>query len=226
MSNFPARLVDEYVELITNEHRGKPNYEAMIRGVLQPLVNDFNFNLALNEAFDVDTAIGVQLDQIGIWVGFPRIIKAPIYVYFSFDIPELGFDLGLWKGRFDPESGLIELDDETYRFFIKVKIGANHWDGSLPEFDRVMNKILQTDNTGVFVVDNQDMSMDVYFYGMPVSALVRGVLLNGYLAMKSEAVRWEYNEPSVLKTPYFGFDVESEKVNGFDVGSFAISLRN
>ena len=221
---FPKKTADDYIELITNEHQGKPKYEAMLSAVMQPVADDYNFNMALNHAFDVDSAIGVQLDQIGLWVGFPRHIKTPLFVYFSFDRPELGFDLGLWQGRFDPDQGLTELDDETYRFFIKAKIGANHWHGSMPEYDAIINLALEGTDTEAFAIDNQNMSMDVFFFGMPVSALMKGVLQNGYLAMKSEAVRIAYHEPSEPKTPFFGFDLDSRVVKGFDAGSFSVTF--
>lgn len=219
------RNLPDYIDLVTNEHRDAPKYLEMLRAVLGPLVQTRDFDLALNEAFEIDTAIGVQLDQIGIWVGFPRHIKTPLYVYFSFGIPELGFDYGLWKGRFDPDQGLTEMDDETYRVFLRAKIGANHWDGSLPGYIEVMEMALMGTGTESFAVDNQNMTMDVFFTGMPVSALMKGVLKNGYLAMKSEGVRIHgYHEPSVPKTPFFGFNCESKYVAGFGTGSFAITF--
>ncbi|MGC7970039.1 DUF2612 domain-containing protein, partial [Salmonella enterica] len=66
--------------------------------------------------FDLDQAIGVQLDAVGEWVGISRNITVPLAgVYFSFDIAGLGFDQGVWKGPFDPDTGLTTLDDDTYR---------------------------------------------------------------------------------------------------------------
>lgn len=219
------KTIDDYLNKVTNEHRNKPKFEKMMTAVITPLVEIINFNLSLNKNFDVDTSVGVQLDQDGLWAGFPRQIKTPLYVYFSLDTEGLGFDDGNWKGRFDPDQGLSVMDDETYRFFMKVKIAANHWDGSIPQYTELIDLALSHIGVESFAVDNQDMSMDVFFFGHRIPALVRGLLKNGYFALKSEAVRIAgYHEPSVPDTPFFGFDISSKYIDGFNVGSFQITF--
>lgn len=219
------KKIDDYLEKVTNEHQNKPKFQKMLEAVINPFVEITNFNLNLNKNFDVDTSVGVQLDQDGLWVGFPRTIKTPLYVYFSLDTEGLGFDEGNWKGRFDPDQGLSVMDDDTYRFFMKVKIASNHWNGSIPQYTELIDLALLRAGVESFAIDNQDMSMDVYFFGRRIPALIRGLLKNGYFALKSEAVRINgFHEPSVPDTPFFGFDASSKYIDGFDVGSFEITF--
>lgn len=83
---------------------------------------------ALPLEFDIDTAVGVQLDAVGERVGVSRKLKTPLEgVYFAFDEDEVGFDEGVWKDDYDPSEGMVSLDDEFYRLVIKAKIAANSW---------------------------------------------------------------------------------------------------
>ena len=70
--------VDDYLALITAYHRGKPKFAAMVRAIVEPFVaiQDFIAHLPLD--FDLDLAIGVQLDVVGEWVGRSRFIETPL----------------------------------------------------------------------------------------------------------------------------------------------------
>ncbi|WP_143296080.1 DUF2612 domain-containing protein, partial [Burkholderia pseudomallei] len=134
-----ADLTD-YTVLITSEHSDKPRFMASVSALVQPLVEQMNVLESMPGKFDRDNVIGVQLDDVGLWVGVSRKIRTPLTgVYFSFDIAGLGFDQGTWKGPFDPDTGLTILDDDTYRLVIRAKIGANHWDGTLQQSAAILN---------------------------------------------------------------------------------------
>jgi len=122
----------DYTALITSEHRDKPRFMGTVGALVQPIVDQMNVLQSMPAKFDLDNSVGVQLDDVGLWVGVSRKIRTPLTgIYFSFDIAGLGFDQGTWKGPFDPDTGLTVLDDDTYRLVIRAKIGANHWDGTL-----------------------------------------------------------------------------------------------
>lgn len=122
----------DYTALITTEHAGKPKFAAMAAAVAQCFADQINLLQSIPAAFDLDTAIGVQLDAVGLWAGIRRQVRTPLNVYFSFDTAGLGFDQGNWQGPFDPSTGLTSLDDETFRTLIRAKIAANSWDGTVP----------------------------------------------------------------------------------------------
>lgn len=142
----------DYTGLITNEHSDKPKYMAMVGVVAQPLVDALNVSQGLSADFDLDLAIGAQLDQVGLWVGIGRRINTPLTgVYFSFDTEGLGFGQGVWKGPFDPDTGVIELDDETYRLLLRAKIAANHWDGTMETSKAILDAVFNPDGGSEFI---------------------------------------------------------------------------
>lgn len=212
--------LSDYLALITTEHSGKPKYMAMLEGVLGPMVDALNASAQLSADFDLDQAIGAQLDVVGLWVGIGRRVKTPLVgVYFSLDTDGLGFDQGVWKGPFDPDSGVVELDDDTYRVLIKAKIGANHWDGTLGASKEILDLVF-SDDTHVFIQDNQDMSMTIGVSGAMPSAISLSLLTGGYIPIKPEGVRVDYYIVTSTDGPLFGFDVSNEYISGFDQGSW------
>ncbi|QIE87969.1 DUF2612 domain-containing protein [Pseudomonas nitroreducens] len=213
--------ISNYIGLITTEHSDKPKFMAMVEAVVQPMVDALNASQGLPADFDLDLAIGAQLDVVGLWVGISRNVNAPLSgVYFSLDVVGLGFDQGAWKGPFDPDTGIISLDDETYRILIRAKIGANRWDGTLGQSKQILDLIFSGD-THVFIEDRQDMSILLGISGEIPSAVFLALLTGGYIPIKPEGVRMSvYVVTSVSGAPIFGFDMNNEYVAGFDVGAW------
>lgn len=148
------RTVDEYLARIPPANRSEPKFAAMMAGLLAPIVAAGNVAESLTAAFDVDTAIGVQLDTVGVLVGVGRTVAVPLAnVYFSFDVPGLGFDQGIIKGPYDDERGISVLDNDTYRKLIKAKILSNAWDGSVVGATAILNAFFDDPDTHVFAED-------------------------------------------------------------------------
>ncbi|MCV5604282.1 DUF2612 domain-containing protein, partial [Escherichia coli] len=85
----------------------------------RPLIDVAAATRGLITAFDIDSAVGVQLDILGLWIGRSRVVSQPISgVYFSWDTDGLGYDQGVWQGPYDPDSGYMYLSDETYRVIL------------------------------------------------------------------------------------------------------------
>ncbi|VWB98574.1 DUF2612 domain-containing protein [Burkholderia lata] len=212
----------DYTALITSEHSDKPRFIATVSALVQPLVDQMNLLASMPAKFDLDVAVGDQLDTIGVWVGVSRRIRTPLTgVYFSFDIAGLGFDQGTWKGPFDPDTGLTILDDDTYRLVMRAKIGANHWDGTLEQSAAILNSIFDAD-THVFIEDHQDMSMTIGIAGKVPPATFLALLSGGYIPLKPEGVRVNYTIVTTVDgSPLFGFDMSNQLVAGFDVGAWS-----
>lgn len=140
----------DYIGLVTSEHADKPKFVATLSALVQCFVDLQNVTLQIPFDFDLDVAVGVQLDAVGEWVGISRNVNTPLTgVYFSFDTVALGFDQGVWKGPFDPDTGVVSLDDDTYRLLIRAKIGANNWDGTLGSSAAILNSIFNKGNAAV-----------------------------------------------------------------------------
>ncbi|VVE79426.1 DUF2612 domain-containing protein [Pandoraea sputorum] len=217
--------ITDYTGKITSEHADKPRFTAMVAAVAQCFVDAQNALASMPDSFDLDSAVGKQLDDVGLWVGVTRNVSTPLSgVYFSFDTVGLGFDQGVWKGPFDPDTGVTTLDDETYRLLIRARIGANHWDGTLAGSKAILSQVFGPD-THVLIQDNQDMSITVGISGKVPSALFLALLSGGYIPIKPQTVRVNYYlVTTVDDAPMFGFDMSNQYVAGFDVGAWAKPL--
>lgn len=64
--------MSRYTDRITNYHAGKPKFFAHVDLSTRPLSDVSDAMSRLIPDFDIDTAVGVQLDVVGEWVGrFP-----------------------------------------------------------------------------------------------------------------------------------------------------------
>jgi len=238
----------DYTALITSEHNQQPNFMATVEALVMGFVDGINVLNALPDDFSLDLAVGVQLDQVGLWVGFSRNVPIPLPPnLFQLDVVGSGFDEGTWQGPGNPLSGLVVLDDDTYRTMLRIKIGANSWDGSLAQMQAILAAVFSTpgaiQNLAVnvsydelattvprdpliaagppafFVVDNQDMTAGVFFLGTLPSVTLLSLFENGYMPIKPEGVHMDYWKPSSGST-YFGFDLDNGAIQGFDLGSW------
>jgi hypothetical protein len=183
-----------YQSLITSEHSDKPKFMAFYSGCVQPLVDLQEFTQSLLVDFDVDSAVGVQLDAIGLWVGISRYLLEPITgIYYSVNgTVQEGVNYGILKGVFDSGTDMVRLNDQAYRILIRAKIAANRWDGSIPGAYEVWAAAFGPPGPGVptlMIQDNQDMSMTVGIGNIVLSALEQALLLGGYIDLRPEGVR-------------------------------------
>jgi hypothetical protein len=217
--------LQSYLARITSEYANKPKFVAYVSALLQPLLDSQALLRSLTTAFDLDTAIGVQLDAVGQWVGRTRFVNQPIAnLYFSFDTVGLGWDQGVWKGPFDPSDGLVRLDDDTYRALLKAKVILNSWDGSIAEAAEALGLLLNNPSSIVTIQDNQDMTMTVGISGVVPSPLITALLQGGYLPINPEGVGVNYQITSINSVAIFGFDVSNATIDGWDRGAWAGSL--
>ena len=150
-----AKALSLYLGRITPWQVKNPRYVATVSNSLEPIVTAGALIASLPAAFDLDTAIGTQLDVVGEWVGRARTVRLPIpQPWFSFDDDRLGFDRGVWKGPFSGTSGVYSLDDETYRRLLRANILAKRWDGTVPGAQAAFDVFFIDPATHVFVQDN------------------------------------------------------------------------
>lgn len=92
--------MSKYTELITNYHATKPKFLAHVDLMTRPLIDVAAATRGLITAFDIDSAVGVQLDILGLWIGRSRVVSQPISgVYFSWDTDGLGYDQVYGRGH-------------------------------------------------------------------------------------------------------------------------------
>jgi hypothetical protein len=215
----------DYTALITSEHAGQPNFTAMVALLTQPFCDLQNFYASMPTAFCLDYAVGAQLDIVGQWIGLSRQLPFPLGdVYFSWDTSNLGWDQGSWQGPYDPTTGIVSLDDTTYRTVLYAKVGANNWDGTLPTMQTIIQSLFpESTGTLVFVQDGLDMSITVGLVGTPPSALLSAFLGAGLFPLRPEGVLVNYVYVPT-PGPAFGWDIESDLISGWDVGAWVAPL--
>ena len=220
MDQAPLAPAD-YPALITSEHRSKARFVETVSVSATPIADEQAFLFDLPGAFDLDTAIGVQLDAVGAWAGISRVISIPlINVWFSWGIAGRGWGQGIWKGPYDPETGIYELDDDTYRNLIRLKIKVNTWDGLRGSASEAIEAFYASEGSYPFILDNQNMSMTVCISGARPPSFLFAIFAGRYVEFKPAGVRLINVVPSVPNTPAFGFGVNNEYISGWGSGSW------
>jgi hypothetical protein len=221
--------LSDYLGLITSWHSDKPRFVNTVATLIQPLVDAQDMLTKLTFDFDLDTAIGVQLDMVGQWIGRTRYVTTPITnVFFSFDDgggARTGFDQGIWLGPYDPTDGVVALDDDTYRAILKLQAIANQWDGTLPSIADDLDRVFP----GIAIQDLGDtptglMSMDVLIPATMISSLLLAILEQDF-PVKPAAVHVNFIETTLSTQPIFAFDVDGSSgglLGGFDQAAWGI----
>jgi Protein of unknown function (DUF2612) len=195
MGAFPTQSLPQtyYQDLLTSEYRPgpSPEFNQWLAAVLS-IANDItNCLLSITQAFDLDFAIGVQLDVLGQIVGVSRTVN------------------------FQPSNGVSPiLDDTTYRILIKATIAQNQWDGTIGALYPVWNQLFPGGK--ITIIDNQNMTATILVTGS-FTSIIQDLIVNGLIVPRPQAVAYTF----VFGTqPFFGFDTNNDLIAGFDIGHF------
>lgn len=136
--------VKRYSNLIIFQYKTDININTieLIANPFCKLTN--NILLQLNDAFNINTAIGQQLDILGQYIGLKRNID-----------------------------GII-LDDNNYRFFLKLRIIRNKNNHNDYDIKEKLNNLF---NGSVILFDNRDMTID-YLILQPIDPIIENILKN------------------------------------------------
>lgn len=183
----------DYTKLITAEHADKPLFVAMVSLYVQHSIDNQAVLASIPALYDLDAAVGVQLDTLGVWIGFPR------YVFVA----------GL---------GTVTLDDDDYRTLLRARILRNHWDGTNAQLQVILASLFPGTGITLFAVDNQDMTMDIFVTAGTLTPTQLALIESGLLIPRPEGVLLA--GVAYLTGPLFGLDFETAGIAGLDVGQF------
>lgn len=209
-------MTDETVNLLIKQYWEKPKAKAEIELEAATWEKTRVFLEALDPAFDLDNAVGPQLDVLGRIVGISRSVPDVIpKIYFGFSINPAneGFASkfnplrigGPFYSKFSSAFTDLQLGDNDYRFFIRVKASLNRAAGyvSSDQYIGIQDVVLAAFDGRAYVVDNLDMTLTLYV--SPVVSLDRLRLIQALnLLPKPQGVRYKViiqAEPGVT----FGF---------------------
>lgn len=208
-------MATDYTQLVTSNFRSQPKLMAWAAAITQPLGQVSDLNASMPAAFGIDTAVGAQLDAIGLWVGVSRHQVVPVAnAFFSWNTPGQGWNQANWKGPYAPASGLVDLDDDTYRVVLKAKIGSNYWDGSLQAVNAIGQSAFSSIGVSCFVLDNLDMTVTIYILGAPTVAVL-AMIERGLAPPVSAGIGIVgYVLASTAGAPFFALDVTTTSLSG------------
>jgi hypothetical protein len=180
-----------YLAKFTSQYQQSPNMISWAAANLKPFQDIASCLAGFGPAFDLDSAVGAQLDVLGTIIGQARTVA------------------------FQPTGGVSPvLNDPNYRILLRARIAQNHWDGKMDSLLRIWQAIFPG---GVLIVnDHQDMTVDLYV-AAPLNSILKDLILNGYIIPKPQAVHYNI---SLAVLPMLGFDRGDAFVAGVDVGHF------
>ena len=218
------RSAEGFCNLISAYHRRRPRFRATVETSVAPAVAVAGVVVGFPQAYDLDDAVGAQLDVVGEWLGYTRFVRYPLpHSWFSWGDAARGWGKGRWRVPEDPKIGITRLDDGIYRRLLKAKVLLNHWDGRVSTAGRIFEVFLDDPDTYPFVVDKQDGRQRLGIAGEIPSLIYLQMLANDYLPARPAGVAARTLVTSVNRTPLFGFGVGNEKIAGWGTGAWAVS---
>jgi hypothetical protein len=117
------------------------------------------------------------------------------------------------------------LDDDTYRFMLRIKIATNQWKGSLEDANAILGRVFQTSDTRIFIIDTFNMTQQMGISGVIPSTLFTALIVQGFLILRPAAVEMDgVTQTTVSGAPLFGFDSQNDYIGGFDSGAWGEHL--
>ena len=186
----------DYQSKIPSPNNVQPNFMAVIALTVQGCVDSQSLLDQFSSLFDIDVAVGDQLDKIAVWVGGNRSLPEAL-----------------------PPSGITELNDTEFRLLLFALIAANYWDGTVPGIYSIWGIVFSGNTFDVLVQDNQDMTMFIVITATTFGPVVLALIAYGYFDLKPAGVGMlGYWQPSIPDTPVFGWGVENSTIAGWGVG--------
>lgn len=178
-----------YLNLIASQYKLSSNFVKWMTLAFQPL-DDLSSCLAFMASnFDIDYAMGAQLDILGQIIGVSR---------------TLGFQ---------PRNNISPiLDDVTYRLLLKARIAWNHWNGRTVSLYPIWKILFGSGN--IIINDNQNMTATIIVTGT-FTSIIQDLITNGLIVPRPEGVQYTY---SFGVLPALGADENNEFIAGADLG--------
>jgi Protein of unknown function (DUF2612) len=182
-----------YLQLLTSEYKNSPKLNAFLYAMLKKYDDISLCQVQMDMAWDVDSAVGVQLDTVGLIVGASRTLP------------------------FQPTGGLSPvLGDSDFRIFVKAKAAQNTWNGTIDSLQTIWQALFPGGE--IVIGDNQNMTATIFLIGT-FTPIMQQLISNGLIVPRPQGVQYNYIFSSGL--PAFGFDLNDAEVAGFDIGKWS-----
>ncbi|MCP4569571.1 MAG: DUF2612 domain-containing protein, partial [FCB group bacterium] len=135
----------------------------------------------------LDTAVGTQLDVIGEIVGQSRIVEGfPNVLAWGYQTSAYteGYNDGAYR---DGSAQTIELDDDTYRLYIKARILRNHSQYTIDDILQAVAILVPTAES--IVLTEGDMAFSLSVLDAAISVDQQNILKNGNIIPKPAGIK-------------------------------------
>lgn len=156
------------------QYGNKSNAVSTVTAITEEFELIYDNSNILDNAYNLDTAIGKQLDIIGKIVGIGRVVPFSVpKKYFGFNGHLNSYPFGSkfnvvvsypFKSKLEIPYSDSQLNDNDYRFFIKAKIIKNYATSKNIDSSNlsIQNAIDYLFNSKAYITDNYDMTMTLY----------------------------------------------------------------
>lgn len=185
--------IQYYLNLVTSQYATKPKFMAWLKVLLTPFVDAIKLNNDIKTAFNLNTAIGAQLDLLG------KILVQDRQV------------------NFQPTDGSSPvLNDYYYRMILKAKVVKNQWKGTITNFYSFWNVLFKGQPLQIYLIDNQQMDPVAVIWSSSVTQMVQDLLANNYIIPKPAGLGLTVRR--IDSDTIFGF--YGTEFTGFNNGTF------
>jgi hypothetical protein len=184
--------LDYYTSLATSEYFTAVNWRIWLSANLQLFQDAYNCIQSFPAAYDLQQAVGPQLDVLGSIIGQSRTVG------------------------FQPSNSVSPiLDDTTYRLLLQARVYQNHWGGTTQELRPIWNALFPGGT--MLITDTQNMEVSIVVSGA-FTSIVQDLILNGEILPRPQGVLYNI---AFGELPILGFDENTSLIAGVDLGHFA-----
>jgi len=168
-------LIRYYIELLIIQYNSKPKARSTIEALIMQLMI-YDLAIKVRDGYNIDDAIGLQLDILGKYLGSDRIVTGTSFTRDYFGFCEYGntvpftFNPYIKYGDIAPDvqyrryeesvASLFELNDTEYRFILKLKILQNNQKATNKNIDLLLEQYF---GDQVIFTDRENMTISYIF---------------------------------------------------------------
>lgn len=183
-----------YLNLFTSQYKLSSRLNQWQTALMTPIDDLTAIVQQFNVQYDLDNAIGTQLDVLGEIIGIQRQLT------------------------FQPSGGASPiLGDEDYRLLLYATQAKDTWDGTMASMYQIWQALFP--NGLLVITDNQNMTATISLTGN-FSSIQQDLINHDYIVPRPEGVLYNPTGPAP-GAGLFGFDRNDSAVAGFDTGHFA-----
>lgn len=162
-------LIKYFVNLLIIQYKNKPRAKGTIEALAKQTFSDTTdkiFPIEVQNAYNLDTAVGEQLDVLGKYIGYDRNLPFPLndnFVYAEYDgsiNPTEGYSdyyeekitKPYLEYRYSSYDSLA-ISDDTYRRILKMQSELKNKPLSLANIDEVLKKYFDFNNNEIYLVE-------------------------------------------------------------------------